>query len=135
MQDRFKFSQTNSEKDKNDTSEVDEQLEALGKYEGFENAVRVTLRILAGKNFEIPQKQFAGMLRQDPSDPELKLDYNLNLLWKHENPEHLQKRPVSAFQWNPVNDSLLAVGYGTDPKVRKILISIKPKLSNFSLKI
>lgn len=93
-----------------------DQEQRLGlSLEGYEDAARVVLRILASKQHGEAQKRFAGLLRQDPCDPDLELVYGLETLWRHESPRAL-KRPVAAFSWNPVNGSLLAVGYGAPGK-------------------
>ena len=79
--------------------------------EDYEEAARIALRILASKDYGEAQQRFAGLIRQDPADPDLELVYGLELLWQHES-TILERRPVAAFCWSPVNSSLLAVGYG-----------------------
>jgi hypothetical protein len=90
---------------------------------------RITLRILASKSYSEAQKRFVGLLRQDPCDPNLKLVYGLELLWRH-TLDDLRLRRISAIAWNPVNDALLAVGYTSPIKSVSIrLLSYPRRLS------
>ncbi|XP_014206110.1 WD repeat-containing protein 78-like, partial [Copidosoma floridanum] len=117
----FKFPRVDQPDEGNNVAhEPADQLEAIGSRPAYEDAARVMLRILASKDFELAQKRFSGLIRQDPCDENLELVYGLELLWRHSTPE-TRARPVSAFRWNPANRSLLAVGYGAvaDPKKRK----------------
>lgn len=94
-----------------------QQLETIGEREAYEDATRITLRILASRDYEEAQKRFAGLSRQDPCDLDLELIYGLELLWKHSS-YRTRRKAIAAFRWNPVNASLLAVGYETRRSVR-----------------
>ncbi|KAJ8679971.1 hypothetical protein QAD02_015758 [Eretmocerus hayati] len=92
------------------TGNEEDEVAALGRKQGYEDASRMALRVLASKRFEEAHKRFAGLLKEDPRDPDLTLTYSLELLWRHAIPA-TRDRPVSCFRWNPVNASLIAVGY------------------------
>ena len=109
-----------SKQETTDESMDEQHLANLVAKESYEDAFRVTLRLLASKSFDEAQKRFTGLIRQDPCDLELKLVYEIEILWKYEAPE-VEGRAVSAIKWNPVNSSVLAAGYGSlKQKVRQL---------------
>jgi len=77
----------------------------------FRHAARMVERIIASNVFATMQKRFTGLDKRDPCDLDLKFDYRLDLLWMHKH-EMARDRPVTAFQWNPDNPTILAVAYG-----------------------
>jgi len=89
----------------------EEQLLRIVRLERFRHAARVMERIIASNVFAAMQKRFAGLDKRDPCDLDLKFDYRLDLLWMHKH-AMARDRPVTAFQWNPNNPTLLAAAYG-----------------------
>ncbi|EZA46852.1 hypothetical protein DMN91_010154 [Ooceraea biroi] len=90
---------------------IEEQLSRICQETRFRHAARVMERIIANNVFATAQKRFAGLIRRDPCDLDLKFDYRLDLLWTH-TCEMARDRPVAAFRWSPANAAILAVAYG-----------------------
>lgn len=90
---------------------IEEQLSYICQKTRFRHAARVMERIIANNVFAMAQKRFAGLVKRDPCDLDLKFDYRLELLWTH-TCKIARNRPVAASRWSPANASILAVAYG-----------------------
>lgn len=77
----------------------------------FKSALMVIERLLASNVYEECQKKFRGLIVSDPTRLDLKYNYRLDLLWTFNN-TNTQGRSVNGVKWNPVNEDVLAVGYG-----------------------
>ncbi|KAL7305904.1 hypothetical protein TKK_0001909 [Trichogramma kaykai] len=98
--------------------ELEQQMAELMNTEPFQDVVRTALRILSSKTYDVAQKNFLGLIESDPCDPDFELVYGLELLWEHEN-ELINGKTVAAFKWNPLKDTILAVGYGSANRDQK----------------
>ncbi|KAL1508970.1 hypothetical protein ABEB36_003782 [Hypothenemus hampei] len=87
------------------------QLYKLLKNSRFQEAVCVVERLLANNYFNEQQKRFRGLSEPDIFRENIEYKYCLNLLWTFANAS-TNGHCVSAFEWNPVNQDLIAVGYG-----------------------
>ncbi|XP_076549542.1 dynein axonemal intermediate chain 4 [Osmia lignaria lignaria] len=97
------------------TTVSEEESTSMFQSINFWNAVRVMERIIASNIFIHAQKRFTGLIKPDPCSLDLEFTYSLDLLWTN-NCEMNHGRPVSAFRWNYVRKSILAVGYGAKAK-------------------
>lgn len=89
----------------------DDQMKALLENPKFQESVLIMERVLANNAFNHVQKKFRGLVAQDPFRPDIEFKYNLELLWTFKVPE-TENFPVTAMQWHPQNNDILAVGYG-----------------------
>ncbi|KAJ8866498.1 hypothetical protein PR048_032341 [Dryococelus australis] len=86
----------------------EEQLLKIVKTDKFKNAVMRMEHILASNVFSTLQTQFKSGHRRELS---VIYNYRLQLLWTFCTRE-LRGRTVTSMCWSPVNENLLAVGYG-----------------------
>ncbi|XP_060523928.1 dynein axonemal intermediate chain 4-like [Cylas formicarius] len=92
-------------------SSDERQLYKLMKNSRFLEAVCVIERLLANNRFYEQQKRFSGLSEPDDLREDIQYKYRLNLLWTFSN-SLTKGRCVSCMEWNPLNEDLLAVGYG-----------------------
>lgn len=87
-----------------------EQVKNLVNTPQFQDAVMITERVLASKEYVAEQKRFRGLVHRNPLSLDLIYIYSMKPLWTLECPEPF--RPVSAVCFNPKNNNIMAVGHG-----------------------
>ncbi|XP_063227527.1 dynein axonemal intermediate chain 4-like isoform X3 [Bacillus rossius redtenbacheri] len=86
----------------------EEQFQRIVRTKGFQTALTRMEHVLAMNVFSQQQEQFKRGQRRELS---VMYNYRLQLLWTFRTREQ-KGRTVTCMSWNPVNDNLLAVGYG-----------------------
>lgn len=77
----------------------------------YNDAVLVTERVLASKDYAAAQKKFRGLISVDPLSPDLIYIYSMKPLWTFECAETVN-RPITGISFNPKDPNILAVGHG-----------------------
>lgn len=77
----------------------------------FNDAVLLTERVLASKEYAQAQKKFRGLVSVDPLSPDLIYIYSMKPLWTFECAETIN-RPITSISFNLKNPNILAVGHG-----------------------
>lgn len=86
-----------------------ELLDNLERNERYFDAVLVIERLLANNSYNQEQKKFKNLT--DDNFQSQNYDYQLKLLWTFSN-EDTKNRCVTGISFNPLNDEIVAVGYG-----------------------
>lgn len=85
--------------------------DVIGRLPQFNDAVMLTERVLASKDYSSAQKMFRGLVSMDPLSPDLVYVYTLKPLWVFECTE-TAGRPIISISFNLKNPNLLAVAHG-----------------------
>lgn len=89
----------------------EDQMKKLVQNPNFQHCVLVMERVLANNVYNQQQKRFRGIIAQDPFRPNIEFKYDLDLLWTFKSLS-TKGHPVTTMQWHPINNDILAVGYG-----------------------
>ncbi|XP_075161226.1 dynein axonemal intermediate chain 4 [Haematobia irritans] len=91
-----------------------DQFADINRTPQFNLALMLTMRILAGNNYELPQRRFRNMTLPDPLAFEVRYSYRVDLLWTFSiNPQDGDSKAISDLSWCPSHGDILAVAYGT----------------------
>lgn len=77
----------------------------------FLDAVLLTERVLASKEYSKAQKKFRGLVSMDPLSLDLIYIYTMQSMWTLECDE-TKGRPINCISFNPKNEDILAVAHG-----------------------
>lgn len=91
-----------------------DQFVDINKKPEFNLALMLTMRILAGNNFEKPQRRFRNMEMPDPLALQVRYSYRVDLLWTFSIAlQSEDSHAITDLSWCPTHGDILAVGYGT----------------------
>ncbi|XP_061400429.1 dynein axonemal intermediate chain 4 [Musca vetustissima] len=90
-----------------------DQFVEINKSPQFNLALMLTMRILAGNNFEKSQRRFRNMIMPDPLALEVRYSYRMDLLWTFSIPlQPGDSQTITDLSWCPNHGDILAAGYG-----------------------
>ncbi|XP_013114463.2 dynein axonemal intermediate chain 4 [Stomoxys calcitrans] len=99
-----------------------DQFVDINKKPEFSLALMLTMRILAGNNFETPQRRFRNMTLPDPLALEVRYSYRVDLLWTFSTIlQDGDSKAISDLSWCPSHGDILAVSYGTFGSISSII--------------
>ncbi|XP_073838441.1 dynein axonemal intermediate chain 4 [Musca autumnalis] len=89
-----------------------DQFVEINKSPQFNLALMLTMRILAGNNFENVQRRFRNMIMPDPLALEVRYSYRMDLLWTFSLPQQTgERQSITDLSWCPNHGDILAASY------------------------